>query len=367
MENNFKYIVYQTINIANNKIYVGYHKTKDPNIFDGYIGNGVNINYPSTYMNPKWPFQKAVKKYGCASFKRSILYVFDTEEEALKKESEIVTLDFVMRSDTYNLIKGGSISPNTYTRSNIYQFDRTGKLIKKWNDVYEIAEFLETWKQSIYSAILNKQRLYNFYWSYDSSINIDEFSSPTDKQKVYKYNKDGKCIEIYESLYQAAKLNGYNKPCELSNRIAEGAFTKGFYYSYTLMDHFIPGKNIDIKNKCIYLYNLDGSYDTSFNNVKDLSKYLNINGTSRIKSAIFSGKPLKDKLLKMDFSEKIDPYIKPNNKKAILIYKIDGTFIKECESISQACKEFNLDGSTVRKILRGCGKQTKGYTIKYKN
>ena len=55
MENNFKYIIYQTINLVNNKIYIGVHKT-NPTIFDGYIGNGVNINHPSTYMNPKYPF-----------------------------------------------------------------------------------------------------------------------------------------------------------------------------------------------------------------------------------------------------------------------------------------------------------------------
>ena len=56
MENNFKYIVYQTINIVNNKIYIGYHRVTNLDVFDGYIGNGVNINYPSTYMNPKFPF-----------------------------------------------------------------------------------------------------------------------------------------------------------------------------------------------------------------------------------------------------------------------------------------------------------------------
>ena len=366
MENNFKYIVYQTINIVNNKIYIGHHKTKDPFTFDGYIGNGVNINYPSTYMNPKWPFQKAVKKYGCSKFKRSVLFIFDTEEEALKKESEIVTLDFVMREDTYNLIKGGIISPNQYTRSNIYQFNRNGELIKKWNDVYEIAEFLEVWKQSIYSAINNKQRLHNFYWSYSDKIDINEYTSPTDKQKVYKYSKSGKCIEIYESLYQAAKLNGY-KPCSLSNRISEGAFTKGFYYSYTLMDEFIPGKNIDIKNKTIYVYNLDGTYDTSFNNSSELMSYLGIHGSSKIKAALFSNKPLKDKLLRLQFTDSVEPYLKVNSKKSVLVYKVDGEFVKEFDSISQACKELNLDGSTVRKILRGCGKQTKGYTIKYKN
>ena len=121
MENNFKYIVYQTINIINNKIYIGVHKTKDINIFDGYIGNGVNINFPSTYMNPKYPFQKAVKKYGTANFKRSILYVYDKEEDAYIKERELVNLDFVQREDTYNLILGGSLRPIFYNKKEIYQ------------------------------------------------------------------------------------------------------------------------------------------------------------------------------------------------------------------------------------------------------
>jgi hypothetical protein len=43
-----KYIVYVTKNKESkingiNRIYVGVHKTEDPNIFDGYIGCGVKI------------------------------------------------------------------------------------------------------------------------------------------------------------------------------------------------------------------------------------------------------------------------------------------------------------------------------------
>ena len=367
MENNFKYIVYQTINIVNNKIYVGYHKTKDPNVFDGYIGNGVNINYPSTYMNPKWPFQKAVKKYGTSNFKRSILYIFDNEEEALQKEAEIVTLDFVNRQDTYNLIKGGIISPNYYNRSNIYQFDRNGNFIKKWNDVYEISDFYETWKESVYSAIYNKQRLYNFYWSYEREINIEQYSSPTDVKKVYKYNENGKCIQIYDSLYKAYKDNGYKSAAELTNRISEGALTKGYYYSFELVEQFIPMKCSDLNNKTFYLYNLNGDFIKEVKTLKELRTYLNTNSNSKIKTAIFSKKPLKDTLITLEKFENLSPYIKPNNKKSVLLYTISGEFVKEFESITQLCKEYNLDGSTVRKILRGCGKQTKGYTVKYKN
>lgn len=364
MENNFKYIVYQTTNIVNNKIYIGYHKTKDPNIFDGYIGNGVNINYPSTYKNPKWPFQKAVFKYGCDSFKREILYIFDSEQEAIKKEAELVTIEFVMREDTYNIIKGGIISPNYYIRSNIYQFDLNGTLIKKWDDIYEVQEFLKTWKQSIYSAIKNKQSLYNFYWSYNREININEYAHPKNKNIVYKYNKQGKCIEIYESLYQAAKENGY-KSCTLLNRINERSCTKGFYYSYNYEDPFIF--DIDLSDRIIYIYNIDGTYDTSFDTIDKLKTYLQIKDITKIKAAIFSKKPIKNKLIRLEFTQTIDPYIKSNNNKPILVYSINGEFIQEYKSISQACKELNLDSSTVRKILRGCGHQTKGYTIKYKN
>ena len=32
-----KYIVYQTINKINNKIYIEVHKTENPEVFDGYL------------------------------------------------------------------------------------------------------------------------------------------------------------------------------------------------------------------------------------------------------------------------------------------------------------------------------------------
>ena len=66
MESNLKKytIVYLTVNTKNNKIYVGIHDTLNPNKFDGYIGCGININYPSSIKRPSTPFMYAVKKYG---------------------------------------------------------------------------------------------------------------------------------------------------------------------------------------------------------------------------------------------------------------------------------------------------------------
>ena len=65
-----KYIVYKTTNLINNYIYIGVHKTQDPNIFDSYIGCGVYINKPYTYEKAKTKFQQAVKEFGTSNFRR---------------------------------------------------------------------------------------------------------------------------------------------------------------------------------------------------------------------------------------------------------------------------------------------------------
>lgn len=84
-----KYIVYLTINLENNKIYIGKHKCEDPYVFDGYIGCGVKITAPSTYNKPQCAFQAAVLKYGVKNFRRITLRVFDDEQSALMLEKKI--------------------------------------------------------------------------------------------------------------------------------------------------------------------------------------------------------------------------------------------------------------------------------------
>lgn len=86
------FTIYQTTNLINNKIYIGLHATD--NINDGYLGSGVFL-------------KKAIKKYGYQNFKKEILFVFDNKSDMITKEKEIVTEDFILRKDTYNMSKGG--------------------------------------------------------------------------------------------------------------------------------------------------------------------------------------------------------------------------------------------------------------------
>lgn len=364
MEENYKYIVYQTVNIVNNKIYVGVHRTKDPNIFDGYIGNGVNINYPSTYMNPKYAFQYAVKKYGTSNFRRTILFIYNDEKSALDKEEEIVNEDFIKRSDTYNILLGGKgyKTVRGYSTRKIYQFDIKGNLIKEWKNCYDVAEFLNTWTETIYSTIYHKHRYLGYYWSYSNEINLEEFSSPNIPQKVYKYSEKGKLLEIYDSMYVAAKENGY-KLCELSNRIKEKALTKGYYYDTKLVDEYIPRQKLVLKNKIIHLYTPDGKYFNSFS-VNDLKTFLNMNSSKPFTRGIRTKCLIGGYLLSLEKHDYIEPYKGRKTSTKIQLFRISGELVDTCESIQIACKKYNLDGHAIRKCLRGTQKTTKGYIIK---
>lgn len=84
--------LYQITNILNNKIYIGVHTTDS--LDDGYMGSGTAI-------------KRAIKKYGIENFKKDILEFFNTYEEALLAEEQIVDNDFILREDTYNLRCGG--------------------------------------------------------------------------------------------------------------------------------------------------------------------------------------------------------------------------------------------------------------------
>lgn len=91
------YIIYKTVNNINNKFYVGKHQTK--NLNDGYLGSGKLIS-------------AAIKKYGRENFTKVILFIFDNERDMNMKEREIITEEFVLLEETYNLGVGGEGGPH---------------------------------------------------------------------------------------------------------------------------------------------------------------------------------------------------------------------------------------------------------------
>lgn len=86
------YTVYKTINLLNQKFYIGVHKTSNPN--DNYLGSGIYL-------------KEAIKKYGKENFKKEILNIFSSKEEAYQLEKIIVNEKFISNDDTYNIALGG--------------------------------------------------------------------------------------------------------------------------------------------------------------------------------------------------------------------------------------------------------------------
>ncbi len=89
-----KWILYQTTNLVNGKIYVGVHKVANTSASKRYLGSGDKL-------------KAAVKKYGRESFVRKTLAEFNSCVDVYAAEAEIVTEDFVKRLDTYNICLGG--------------------------------------------------------------------------------------------------------------------------------------------------------------------------------------------------------------------------------------------------------------------
>ena len=86
------YYLYQVRNKRNGKIYIGVHQTD--NLNDGYMGSGELL-------------KKAFQKHGLESFEKLILEYFESEEEMYAREREVVSKDFINRTDTYNIALGG--------------------------------------------------------------------------------------------------------------------------------------------------------------------------------------------------------------------------------------------------------------------
>ena len=357
-----KYIVYCTTNTVNNKIYIGVHKTENPNKFDGYIGCSVKVTQPSTYMNPKTAFQYAVKKYGVSKFTRSILYIYDTAEEAYKKEKEIVTTDFIKLETNYNMIEGGGEYRPTEP---VNQFDKQGKLVKHWNTLTEASEFFVCPEKSIKNAIFYRESLFDFYWSKSNTIDINSYSKGTPKKQVYKYLKTGKLIEQFNSLTEASKKD--NITCSSLTTAIKGnsLVNDSYYYSFILYDEFIPAPKKSLRNKKYYIYSLDGAYIQTINNSKELMKFMNVKSWSSIWDVINRRNGIyKTYQIKLEFKEKIPKAENSNLSKKVDVYTKTGEFIKTCDSIQKAAKEFNAKASGINRVLRGLANTTAGYVFK---
>ena len=176
------YTIYKTTNTLIGKIYVGKHQTKDLN--DGYMGSGKHLN-------------RAINKYGIENFKKEILFQFDNEFEMNAKEAELVTEEFCLREDTYNLCVGGQ---GGFSYINRNKLTNTEESLKKRHQN-------KTWLESVYknrmSNSVRTKRLLETYSNgttgFLGKIHTDEWRK--NHSEVMKEKQSGPSNSQYGTMW----------------------------------------------------------------------------------------------------------------------------------------------------------------------
>lgn len=349
-----KYIVYITKNKKEkingiNRIYIGVHKTKNPNIFDGYIGCGVYVNQPSTYMYPKTPFQYAVKKYGVNSFERQILYIYDNYIEAYNKEREIVNLEFLKLDYTYNACLGGI---HYYNYKSLYQFDLNGNLIKKWEYSKEAYDFYGYPMERFEYAIHDKHPFLNYLWSSSEKIDITEYSNKSwgEPKITHLYNKQGKWLGEFTSRKECAKFIESTESAVCSAISRQSLIKKQYYVSNSLVDLFIPKPKIQYYKSKFYVYK---NNTLIFEGIgKDIMPVIGLNSWDRIRDIFNRNGWYKDFYIS---TEKVESVPEQSDKKHIKVdvYTKYGDFIETLNKIKDVREKYNVPASKIKNIEQG--------------
>lgn len=363
MENNLKFIVYCTTNIVNNKIYIGVHKT-NPEKFDGYIGCGVYMSRPSTYERSITKFHYAVKKYGVHNFKRSIISIFDTEDEAYELESHIVNAGFLKRPDVYNTALGGTNGSYIVTCKTIYQYDCEGNFIKEYKSISEAANYINRSLISLQRAIKDKCKCKDYFWteSFFDKLDVSKMKAYNGIETipVFQYSETGEYECCYPSIKEASNVMGKSSS-NIGNAIKLGTLCYGKYFTSVYGENFSISKSNQIKSREIHRYSKTGEYIDSYKNMAEAKKALGIK--SDIYKAIKLGRMAGDFQWSFERLDSIAPVkLKSGRPRKVGKFDIDGNLIKEYESKAKCTKE---NGRGLEHVLSGRDLTHKGFIYKY--
>ena len=131
------------------------------------------------------------------------------------------------------------IDPVIPKEKSVYQFDLQGNLIKRWKSVSEASKQF-TNSKSARAAISNNclgktNQSFGYFWSFKN-----KFELKTNKHlvPVAKYNDEGKFLESYTSIKEAADANNIKTPSNIINAIKGyqkrcGGFRWRYFYGNT--------------------------------------------------------------------------------------------------------------------------------------
>jgi group I intron endonuclease len=187
-------IIYKTTNLINGKIYIGKDKHDNPK----YLGSGKRLN-------------SAIRKYGQESFLKEIIEYCNSEKHMSEREKYWISY-YREKTRLTNYLNGGQGQQKGYKHTDeakekireaakkqfkgrffkgmkfseeinnkrkdalkkpVFQFSKTGELIKKWDGIIDASETLNIDQNAIQSVLKGKNIFSGgFHWSYNETHNI---------------------------------------------------------------------------------------------------------------------------------------------------------------------------------------------------
>lgn len=183
-------IIYKTTNLVNGKFYIGKDEKNNPK----YLGSGKILKL-------------SIKKYGLENFKKEIIEFCNSRKELNKQEKYwIQTLSATTLG--YNIAEGGTGGKTKFNTTPVFQFEKNGSLIKKWNSAIEAAKELKLDDSAIIKVC--KGKLFScggWVWSYDNVIK--EYKDPRTIE-ILQYDKNGYLIKSWPSIAEIKKKLNIN-------------------------------------------------------------------------------------------------------------------------------------------------------------
>jgi group I intron endonuclease len=195
-----KHYVYKITNLLNNKIYIGYHASSDIEN-DTYMGSGKLI-------------KRAIRKNGVINFKREILFVYDTENDAKDKERELVNIDFVNEDYTYNIALGGFGGGLIGETNPFFGKHHTKDVLDKLSSLAKLRTHSDETKKKISESLLSSE-------AFKASMNDER------AEKISKSRKANSKPKVVKEKLPRKKVNNWwtgtkiNKDPEKIRKTAE--------------------------------------------------------------------------------------------------------------------------------------------------
>ena len=381
------------------KIYIGLSVSSTNERWKSHLWNA--------RKNSNQVIDRAIFKYGKKNFKYEIIERVPFRKGIRFLENREIFYISKFKSNNgnigYNRSLGGNVNVAKKISSNhkaltsksqpsmkpIFAYDLNGKLVRSFQNINEAAKFNVVTKGAIFSALNKKERngiSKNFQWrQFDNDIPLKKINKfkiklPHNVKKIYQWDKNGNFVKKYSSIADAANDLHLN-PSDIQ-RVLKGInmYTKGLHFTKT-PNYKIPRKKrivggdaqkriikvsvYDVRGKLIDV--VDGVAKTGRKygcDPSEISKcILNKKRAHRFKNGnTLQFKKFKNSLKKIKSLEK-----SLHGPREILMYSLNGNFLRSFDSIIKASEKMNLSRGKIRHSLKNSTLRGGDYIWRYKS